>query len=169
LTLQEEILKELEQFLGHQRTLFSRLYFLSDGEVVSMVGISRNPQALVPFARKCFPGVASMTFLLPPGTGSLNSALDFALNSKVKTLDFAVNSKVKTLDFALNSKVKTLDFALNSKVKTLDLAVNSKVKTLDFAVNSKVKTAARSALMVVWVGLASCVYVERESFNSRHI
>ena len=72
----------MEQFLERHRSQFPRLYFLSNADLVDMVGISRNPQALVPFARKCFPGITSLTFTLPPGTGGLNSALDFALNSK---------------------------------------------------------------------------------------
>ena len=79
---QEEVLKDMEQFLERHRSQFPRLYFLSNADLVDMVGISRNPQALVPFARKCFPGITSLTFTLPPGTGGLNSALDFALNSK---------------------------------------------------------------------------------------
>ncbi|KAL8594105.1 hypothetical protein ACOMHN_000817 [Nucella lapillus] len=77
---QEEVLKDLERFLERHRSQFPRLYFLSNADLVDMVGISRNPQALVPFARKCFPGISSLTFTLPPGLGGLNSALDFALN-----------------------------------------------------------------------------------------
>ncbi|XP_076466624.1 dynein heavy chain domain-containing protein 1-like isoform X2 [Babylonia areolata] len=77
---QEEILKDLEHFLERHRSQFPRLYFLSNGDLVDMVGISRNPQGLVPFARKCFPGISTLTFTLPPGLGGLNSALDFALN-----------------------------------------------------------------------------------------
>ena len=82
LPFQEEILKEMEQYLERHRSQFPRLYFLSNADLVEMVGISRNPQALVPFARKCFPGITSLTFTLPPGMGGLNSALDFALNSR---------------------------------------------------------------------------------------
>nr|KAG5709415.1 hypothetical protein BaRGS_029264 [Batillaria attramentaria] len=78
---QEEILKDLEGYLDRHRAQFPRLYFLSNTDLVDMVGISRNPQGLVPFVRKCFPGVNSLTFTLPPGIGGLNSALDVALNS----------------------------------------------------------------------------------------
>ena len=85
---QEEILKDMEQYLERHRSQFPRLYFLSNADLVEMVGISRNPQALVPFARKCFPGITSLTFTLPPGMGGLNSALDFALNSRQLLLLF---------------------------------------------------------------------------------
>ena len=61
---------------------FTRLYFLSDEEMVDMMGVSRNPQALLPFAKKCFPGIKSLAFALPPGTASLNTHLDFALHGE---------------------------------------------------------------------------------------
>lgn len=81
-SLQEEILKTLEKYIELSRSRFPRLYFLSNLEIVDLLGVSRNPQALVPYVRKCFPGIQNITFALPPGMGGLNSQLDFALNSK---------------------------------------------------------------------------------------
>ena len=68
------------------RTQFPRLYFLSSEELVDMMGVSRNPQALVPYAKKCFPGIHRLTFSLPPEIMGLNSALDFALNGNFNFL-----------------------------------------------------------------------------------
>ncbi|XP_060599368.1 dynein heavy chain domain-containing protein 1-like [Ruditapes philippinarum] len=78
---QEEILKYLTSLMDNCRQEFTRLYFLSDEELVEMMGISRNPQALQQFAKKCFPGIESLAFALPPGTSSLNTHLDFALHA----------------------------------------------------------------------------------------
>ncbi|KAL3832089.1 hypothetical protein ACJMK2_023767 [Sinanodonta woodiana] len=78
---QEEILKYLMTMLDSCRMEFNRLYFLSDEELVSLLGVSRNPQALLPFTQKCFPGITSLAFALPPGTSSLNTHLDFALHA----------------------------------------------------------------------------------------
>ncbi|XP_052798483.1 dynein heavy chain domain-containing protein 1-like isoform X5 [Mya arenaria] len=78
---QEEILKHLTGLMDNCRQEFTRLYFLSDEELVEMLGVSRNPQALTPFAKKCFPGIQSLAFALPPGTSSLNTHLDFALHA----------------------------------------------------------------------------------------
>ena len=89
-TLQEEILKHLSSLMENCRLEFTRLYFLSDEELVEMMGVSRNPQGLVPFAKKCFPGIKSLAFALPPGTASLNTHLDFALHGKLK---FAVKNR----------------------------------------------------------------------------
>ena len=80
LFFQEEILKHMSSLMENCRMEFTRLYFLSDEELVEMMGVSRNPQALLPFAKKCFPGIKSLAFALPPGTASLNTHLDFALH-----------------------------------------------------------------------------------------
>ena len=87
---QEEILRDLEAYIERSRSLFPRLYFLSNLEIVDLLGVSRNPQALVPFVRKCFPNIQNLTFQLPPGMGGLNSQLDFALNSKAFLLSFCL-------------------------------------------------------------------------------
>ena len=68
------------------RSQFPRLYFVSDEELVSMLGISRNVQQLVPFARKCFPGIVDIGFEVPTTTkGSLVSTTattNFILNGR---------------------------------------------------------------------------------------
>ncbi|XP_062587861.1 dynein heavy chain domain-containing protein 1-like, partial [Saccostrea cucullata] len=78
---QEEILKFLRTLLENCRMEFPRLYFLSDEDLVVLLGISRNPKALLPFAKMCFPGIETLNFALPDGISSMNSALDFALNA----------------------------------------------------------------------------------------
>ncbi|XP_048242736.1 dynein heavy chain domain-containing protein 1-like [Haliotis rufescens] len=78
---QEEILKDINVYIEKSRTQFPRLYFLSDQEMVDMSGISRNPKALIPYVRRCFPGIQNLIFALPPEITSLNSTLDFALNA----------------------------------------------------------------------------------------
>ncbi|XP_056008158.1 dynein heavy chain domain-containing protein 1-like [Ostrea edulis] len=78
---QEEILKFLRVLLENSRMEFPRLYFLSDEDLVELLGISRNPKALLPFAKMCFPGIETLNFTLPDGISSMNTALDFALNA----------------------------------------------------------------------------------------
>ncbi|KAK6166840.1 hypothetical protein SNE40_023452 [Patella caerulea] len=79
---EEEILKNLESLFEEARTQFPRLFFLSNQDLIELLGISRNPQSLLPFVRKCFPGIQNLTFDLPEGTGGINSVLDFSLNSE---------------------------------------------------------------------------------------
>lgn len=78
--LQEEILKDLDSLLGQSRMEFPRLYFISNEELVEVLGISRNPKALQECAVKVFPGIQNLCYALPTGIASMNTTLDFALN-----------------------------------------------------------------------------------------
>jgi hypothetical protein len=79
---QEEVLKHLETFIDNARMGFPRLYFLSDQELVDLLGISRSPQSLVPYVQKCFPGIKNLSFALPETMQGMHTALDYALNGK---------------------------------------------------------------------------------------
>ena len=69
--------------LDEAREEFPRLYFLADKELVELLSVSRNPQALMPFAKKCFHGIHSLTYALPVDlANSAMSSLDFTLNGK---------------------------------------------------------------------------------------
>ncbi|KAK7008742.1 dynein heavy chain domain-containing protein 1, partial [Biomphalaria glabrata] len=78
---QEEILKDLGGYIEKCRATFHRLYFLSNDEIFEMLAVSKNPPALLPFVRLCFPHVENLTFSLPTAMGGLNSQLDISLNS----------------------------------------------------------------------------------------
>ena len=57
--------------------------------MLQLLAISGNPKALVPFVRKCFPGIASLKFVLPPAVASnVRTQLDAALNGMIFQLDF---------------------------------------------------------------------------------
>ncbi|XP_052095798.1 dynein heavy chain domain-containing protein 1-like isoform X11 [Mytilus californianus] len=77
----EEILKDLETLMGLSRMEFPRLYFISNEELVEVLGISRNPKALQDCAMKVFPGIQDLSYALPSGIASMNTNLDFALNA----------------------------------------------------------------------------------------
>ncbi|ESP00380.1 hypothetical protein LOTGIDRAFT_173233 [Lottia gigantea] len=79
---EEDILKDFEMIFEETRQQFTRLFFLSNQDMVELLGISRNPQNLLPFVRKCFPGIQELKFDLPQGTSAMNTVLDFALNTE---------------------------------------------------------------------------------------
>jgi hypothetical protein len=85
----EEILKDLESLMGQSRMEFPRLYFISNEELVEVLGISRNPKALQECAMKIFPGIQNLSYSLPTGIASMNTTLDFALNGKYYKIYFS--------------------------------------------------------------------------------
>ena len=81
--IQEELIKLVGEYIDKARVVFPRLYFLSDNDLLSLLAWSRNPKDLLPFVRKCFPGIKNLQFTLPRDSNlRLASSLDTALNGK---------------------------------------------------------------------------------------
>nr|XP_018667303.2 dynein heavy chain domain-containing protein 1-like [Ciona intestinalis] len=81
----EKLLYDVSSLLEEFRSKFPRLYFLSDDDCVCLLGISRQPRALLPYIPKCFHGAQSLLFSLPGLHGEVPtanaSALDLELHS----------------------------------------------------------------------------------------
>ncbi|XP_068440309.1 dynein axonemal heavy chain 2 [Clinocottus analis] len=57
----EEIQKALDMYLETKRQLFPRFYFLSNDDVLEILGQSQNPKAIQPHLKKCFDNIRSLS------------------------------------------------------------------------------------------------------------
>lgn len=57
----EEIQKALDMYLETKRQIFPRFYFLSNDDVLEILGQSQNPHAMQPHLKKCFDNIKSLT------------------------------------------------------------------------------------------------------------
>uniref|UniRef100_A0A4W6ECP9 Dynein axonemal heavy chain 2 n=1 Tax=Lates calcarifer TaxID=8187 RepID=A0A4W6ECP9_LATCA len=58
----EEIQKALDMYLETKRQIFPRFYFLSNDDVLEILGQSQNPEAMQPHLKKCFDNIKSLRF-----------------------------------------------------------------------------------------------------------
>ena len=58
----EQIQKNLNHFLDSKRQLFARFYFLSDDEVLSIIG-SSNPRHIQGYLQKMFDNISALNFI----------------------------------------------------------------------------------------------------------
>lgn len=56
----EEIQKSLDMYLETKRQLFPRFYFLSNDDLLEILGQSRNPEAVQPHMKKCFDNIVRL-------------------------------------------------------------------------------------------------------------
>ncbi|XP_054656624.1 dynein axonemal heavy chain 2 [Dunckerocampus dactyliophorus] len=56
----EEIQKALDMYLESKRQIFPRFYFLSNDDVLEILGQSQNPEAMQPHLKKCFDNIKSL-------------------------------------------------------------------------------------------------------------
>lgn len=71
----EEIQKALDMYLETKRQLFPRFYFLSNDDVLEILGQSQNPEAMQPHLKKCFDNIKSLRMEKAGNTKIHNAAL----------------------------------------------------------------------------------------------
>ena len=68
----ERIQKSLNDYLEQKRQQFPRFYFVSDADLLEILGQSRDPHAVQKHMIKCFMGIKSLT-LVDPGRNDMRS------------------------------------------------------------------------------------------------
>ncbi|XP_053425882.1 dynein axonemal heavy chain 2 isoform X8 [Nycticebus coucang] len=69
-TILEDIQKSLDMYLETKRHIFPRFYFLSNDDLLEILGQSRNPEAVQPHLKKCFDNIKSLRIQKVAGSGS---------------------------------------------------------------------------------------------------
>ena len=65
----EEIQKSLDMYLETKRQIFPRFYFLSNDDLLEILGQSKNPPAVQPHMNKCFDNIKALNMKAQVGSG----------------------------------------------------------------------------------------------------
>lgn len=63
----EQIQKSLDMYLETKRQMFPRFYFVSNDDLLEVLGQSKNPEAVQPHLLKCFDNIKALELTTPPG------------------------------------------------------------------------------------------------------
>nr|XP_040043942.1 dynein heavy chain 2, axonemal isoform X1 [Gasterosteus aculeatus aculeatus] len=86
----EEIQKALDRYLETKRQIFPRFYFLSNDDVLEILGQSQNPEAIQPHLKKCFDNIKSLSIekdTKPMAIGMFSADGEFVFFDKAVELD----------------------------------------------------------------------------------
>lgn len=67
----EEIQKSLEMYLENKRRQFPRFYFISNDDLLEILGQSKNPPGVMPHMKKLFDNIKTLTLTKTTANGPM--------------------------------------------------------------------------------------------------
>uniref|UniRef100_H3DNF8 Dynein axonemal heavy chain 2 n=1 Tax=Tetraodon nigroviridis TaxID=99883 RepID=H3DNF8_TETNG len=114
----EEIQKALDLYLETKRQIFPRFYFLSNDDVLEILGQSQNPQAMQPHLKKCFDNIKSLRANKKQvATGMFSADGEFVPFNKAVSLDSPVELWLCDVEKIMRSTLKDILFRCLNALK----------------------------------------------------
>jgi hypothetical protein len=114
LTTMEFILKELDDYLDMKRTKFSRFYFLSNEEMLSILSETKDPQLVQPHLRKCFEGITELVFTIENDITGMKSDMGEIIDFETKIVPKNYKSAVEEWLVKIEEQMK---YSLKAKIE----------------------------------------------------
>ena len=94
----EEIQKSLEMYLENKRRQFPRFYFISNDDLLEILGQSKNPPGVMPHMKKLFDNIKTLTLVKTTGNGPMAATEMRSNEDEVVPFDGQVTSSPGSVD-----------------------------------------------------------------------
>jgi dynein heavy chain len=94
----EEIQKSLEMYLENKRRQFPRFYFISNDDLLEILGQSKNPPGVMPHMKKLFDNIKTLTLVKTTANGPMAASEMRSNEDEVVSFDGQV-SFLEKFDF----------------------------------------------------------------------
>lgn len=95
----EEIQKSLEMYLENKRRQFPRFYFISNDDLLEILGQSKNPPAVMPHMKKLFDNIKTLTLVKQPGNAPMTATEMRSNEDEVVSFDGSVSFSFENVNF----------------------------------------------------------------------
>ena len=92
----EEIQKSLEMYLENKRRQFPRFYFISNDDLLEILGQSKNPPAVMPHMKKLFDNIKTLTLIKGAGNAPMSASEMRSNEDEVVPFDIQVNEFLRS-------------------------------------------------------------------------
>jgi dynein heavy chain len=97
----EEIQRSLEMYLENKRRQFPRFYFISNDDLLEILGQSKNPPGVMPHMKKLFDNIKTLTLVKTTANGPMAATEMRSNEDEVVSFDGQVSFQMN-LFFKLN-------------------------------------------------------------------
>ncbi|XP_053575482.1 dynein axonemal heavy chain 2 [Bombina bombina] len=110
----EGIQKSLDMYLETKRHIFPRFYFLSNDDLLEILGQSRNPEAVQPHLKKCFDNIKSLKIQKVGMSNKFEALGMFSADGEyvdflnIVTLEGPVEAWLRDIEIAMRCALKEL-------------------------------------------------------------
>ncbi|KAM5307672.1 dynein axonemal heavy chain 2 [Glossophaga mutica] len=162
-TILEDIQKSLDMYLETKRHIFPRFYFLSNDDLLEILGQSRNPEAVQPHLKKCFDNIKLLRMQKVGGPSSKWEAVGM-FSGDGEYIDFLHPVLLEgPVESWLGDVERTMRFTLREILRNCRLALKKFLNKRDKWVKEWAGQVVITASQIQWTAdVTKCLVTAKE-------
>ncbi|XP_073903039.1 dynein axonemal heavy chain 2 isoform X4 [Castor canadensis] len=167
-TILEDIQKSLDMYLETKRHIFPRFYFLSNDDLLEILGQSRNPEAVQPHLKKCFDNIKLLRIQKVVGSSSKLEAVGM-FSGDGEYIDFLHSVLLEgPVESWLGEVERTMRVTLRDLLRNCRLALKKFLNKRDKWVKEWAGQVVIAASQIQWTAdVTKCLLTAKERADKK--